>query len=526
MNLLDKTNFVQADAYRLPYPDETFQTVVTSPPYYGLRDYGTADWVGGDSECDHIPEIVQGSTSDRKGRTFIHYYPFKETCGKCGAIRKDKQIGTEDSMFDYIDNILLICEEIRRVLRPTGTFWLNIGDSYNSNPSNQQNGSIDRPYYESAVRSMGRKKRNSGINLRRKNLMLIPFRLAIGLQDQGWIVRNDNIWFKTNPTPESVNDRSTRSHEYIFLLTKEEIYFYDNDSIREPLAEATIPRALRAVSGENKNWKDGGRSTSKAMSIPRENRRKAFLREMGGGGSGFNGHSGYYDSDGRLLVNPLGRNRRSVWEITLKPYKGSHFATFPPELPEICIKAGTSDRGECPECGSPWERISIKETIFESGSGKAGRTPEEVGGKWGDDRHGNNLLLGPTVKKITAGFRPTCDHYDDRYRSEFQRTQNRRKRNHQDLSGSWFDRVRKRPGRSDWETVPQKVLDPFSGSGTTVMVARNLGRIGVGSELNFDYILQSKERTGSNDLEDWINGKKIGENDFEGLPMFEGIENV
>ncbi len=175
---------------------------------------------------------------------------------------------------------------------------------------------------------------------------------AKALQADGWILRSDVIWYKRNPMPESVNDRPTKCHEYIFLLSKEKKYYYDQDSIRVPYSEESLPRALRGLSDTNK-WAEGAPgSTAHTFSKGRKNKRKEFAAEHGGGGSGFNGHSGYYDADGRLLINPLGRNKWTVWEVPTMAFQGAHFATYPEELIVDCVKAGSPEGGVVLDCFS------------------------------------------------------------------------------------------------------------------------------------------------------------------------------
>ena len=233
-----------------------------------------------------------------------------------------------------------VFRECKRILRDDGTLWVNIGDSYNGS------GGAGGDYAKGGLKEGQPKYPGRNIqSVKPKDLIGIPWMLAFALRADGWYLRQDIIWHKPNPMPESVKDRCTKSHEYIFLLTKSARYYYDADAIREPYAPASLPRALRGVSEDNK-WQAGAPgSTAHTMSQPRENRRKEWEKEHGGGGSGFAGHSGYVDANGRLLVNPAGRNKRTVWTVTTKPYKGAHYATFPPDLIKPMILAG------CPKGG-------------------------------------------------------------------------------------------------------------------------------------------------------------------------------
>ena len=211
-------------------PKESIQCCITSPPYWGLRDYGELD-----------------------------------------------QLGLEENPEQFVENMVKVFREVKRVLKKDGTCWINIGDTYYN-----------------------------------KSLAGIPFRVAFALQQDGWYLRQDIIWNKPNPMPESVQDRCTKSHEYIFLLTKSANYYYDIDAIREPLAESSLGRLNQDI--------DSQVGTTRANGGAKTN---GNLKAVG-------------DVD-------LGRNKRSVWTITTKPYKEAHFAVFPPELPTLCIKAGSKE---------------------------------------------------------------------------------------------------------------------------------------------------------------------------------------
>ena len=298
---------LQANALRIPLADESVHCVVTSPPYWGLRSYfGTAVWVDGDPICDHFIDLGDGGsikdddfeTPFRTGKQYTHQKVYRDTCGKCGAVRIDAQLGLEATIEEYCANMVAVFREVKRVLRSDGVCWINLGDAF--------------------------------LN---KQLIGAPWRVAFALQADGWWLRSDCIWAKPNPMPESVTDRPTKSHEYIFLLTKSANYFYDADAVREPLKddpETYIKKSTR------KNPTAVGSALQSGFAS-REN--------------GFNKY--LVDKD---IYVPAGRNLRSVWTIATAPYSGAHFATFAPALVERCIRAGTSERGACPECGKQWER--------------------------------------------------------------------------------------------------------------------------------------------------------------------------
>ena len=318
--------------------DQSINTCITSPPYWGLRDYGTAEWEGGDPNCDHVDNINPRSTRP-KGKLDgsldkYNEMPFINKCGKCGATRKDNQLGLEETPAEYVENLVNVFREVKRVLRDDGTVWLNLGDSYSSHkdckstPQSLSKGtSAEKAHIIEKGRSVTRDtKKLKAAGLKNKDLVGIPWRVAFALQADGWYLRQDIIWHKPNPMPESVKDRCTKSHEYIFLLSKNAKYYYDNDAVREPHTwEESKPRP----SGMERNAK--------------KYREKV---KYGGGGTGFSGHSGSLKADGTSLNHPDGRNKRSVWIIPTKPYSEAHFATYPPDLIEPCVLAG------CPEGGT------------------------------------------------------------------------------------------------------------------------------------------------------------------------------
>lgn len=304
-------------------PDESVHCCVTSPPYWGLRDYGTARWDGGDEACDHLMPLGGGTkasglakyanglddeTVAAKVEQRRKQYP--DECKRCGAVRRDEQIGLEPTPGWYRDVLVMVFAEVRRVLRSDGTLWLNLGDSYASTSTYN----APRTSGGAFGRVASQRQPNAGIppGLKPKDLVGIPWRVAFALQDDGWWLRSDIIWHKPNPMPESVTDRPTKSHEYLFLLSKSDRYFYDAAAIREP--DAGTDHARKVLDGPSLEPSGGLKSR----------------------------HKGIRTVEGR---NGRGRNARSVWSITTKPFPGSHFATMPPALAERCILAG------CPKGG-------------------------------------------------------------------------------------------------------------------------------------------------------------------------------
>jgi len=273
---------IRGDSRYLPLRDASVDCVVTSPPYFGLRDYGHAG-----------------------------------------------QIGLELSPADYVETLTGVFREVKRVLKPEGTCWLNLGDSYAGSWGAQGRPQGDGEMAGRSVvsaRQIGAHPRFEGltgtrgkdIGLKSKDLMMVPARVALALQADGWYLRSDIIWSKPNPMPESVTDRPTKAHEYVFLLAKSERYYYDIDAIREP---HTHPDADLNTG----NWAKSVRDTGAAFALPAAraaNRAVAMSRPKD-----YIGHR-------------FGRNRRTVWTIPTMPYSGAHFATMPEKLVEPCILAG------------------------------------------------------------------------------------------------------------------------------------------------------------------------------------------
>jgi len=345
--------------------DCSVQCCVTSPPYWGLRDYGVAG-----------------------------------------------QLGLEPTPEAYVARMVEVFAEVRRVLRADGTLWLNMGDSYAAGKCGRDdsgdNGRFGGPRIAPSQRS-------APPSLKPKDLCGIPWRLAFALQAEGWFLRSDIIWHKPNPMPESVRDRPTKAHEYVFLLTKNGRYFWDQEAVRE--TRSTAPRATGYVSGE----------------------------DYAVGPMSRNGHSQREGDQSRIWGSTAGRNIRSVWTITPKPFSGAHFATFPPALVERCVRAGTSEPGCCPQCGRPWERV-MESVRTSTGTWHRDDQQFAVGGGC------NGYLFTKTL-----GFRSVCSC----------------------------------PAA---DPVPCVVLDPFAGAGTVGLVCRQLGRDHVGIDLNPAYLKMARAR--------------------------------
>lgn len=276
------------------YPDGFFNCCVTSPPYWGLRDYGMAG-----------------------------------------------QYGLEATPEEYIKNQVEVFREVRRTLRDDGTLWVNIGDSYAHNGAAYGNAKSTLTGRKHAD-VMGKAKRfvKGGCGLKPKDLVGIPWMLAFALRADGWYLRKDIIWSKPNPMPESVTDRPTSSHEYIFLLSKSERYYYDAAAIRELPAPSSLKRWKQNIEQQVGSDRVPGKTngTMKAVGGPRKDKQRGHSQRH----AGFNER---WDKMTTAEQMAYGANKRSVWSIPTRPFKDAHFATFPEELPATCIKAG------CPEGG-------------------------------------------------------------------------------------------------------------------------------------------------------------------------------
>lgn len=327
------------------------QTCVTSPPYWGLRDYGVAPSVwGGLADCDHAwgGEIVVrkggncGTTSalTNRGayqeRNAVKDFAAGQFCSRCGAWLGC--LGLEPDYRMFIAHLVEVFDCVRDVLADDGTLWLNLGDSYatgagaGKRPGGGRQGERWRGGHEGKHGRVGpalQPNRMPHEGLKAKDLCMIPARVAIALQERGWYVRADIIWHKPNPMPESVTDRPTKAHEYLFLLAKSERYYYDAGAIKEPVESG--PGRCKTPDGWDTISGDGGHGQRTSKSGNK-------VRRLADGTEG----DRPADHLGRGVPwEGVSRNKRSVWTVTTKPFTGAHFAAFPPELIEPCILAGS-----------------------------------------------------------------------------------------------------------------------------------------------------------------------------------------
>lgn len=281
-------------------PDRSVHTCITSPPYFGLRDYGIAG-----------------------------------------------QIGMEGTPREFVDNLVAVFREVRRVLRDDGTLWVNLGDSYASiaggyapEGSAGKHDTVSKATRGAVLRG---RRRSPPEGLKQKDLMGMPWRLAFALQDDGWYLRQDLIWHKPNPMPESIKDRCTKAHEYMFLLSKGPRYYFDQDAIREPAMASTITRLNQDIDGQAGSERVPGKNNGPMKAVGRS-KRNSFARETKYT-AGEHGQAGQHRTARADVDYDETRNKRSVWTVATANFKGAHFATFPPDLIRPCVLAGAPRGG-------------------------------------------------------------------------------------------------------------------------------------------------------------------------------------
>jgi len=479
-------------------PAGSVHCVVTSPPYWGLRDYGTGTWEGGESTCDHLR-----SHKNTKG-----------VCRKCGARRIDQQIGSEPS-FDcqskgqaqcgrcYVCATVAWAREVRRVLRDDGVFWLNLGDSYASGERGRHDAMDGRVYKALGKAQETRQKSSTDTGIPSGNLVGIPWRIALALQADGWILRSDIPWVKRSPIPESVKNRPAKALEYVFLFVKRMGYHYDDKAVRRT---GNSQPSIRDKNAEEyyADYPGGVRFSSGNRQYGAVGCRNFWNADL------------WFDS----VDSPhglTGVNDELVGlDVTTAGYVGAHFATYPPKLIEPLILAGTSERGCCPSCGKCWERVMDNEVRSvrrpESGTQADAARRREV--QIGGNNVGTNSLRDGFCEtlSVTLDWRPGCDCsgleiIDDPPKKPIQRRD--------ETSAAFSGRLRhwthlRAKWRTKWErlaaeyekleVVPCVVLDPFVGSGTTCCVAAVHGRRSIGIDLSAEYL----DKQASQRVAEWL----------------------
>lgn len=386
--------------------DGSVDCVVTSPPYWSLRDYGM-----------------------------------------------ETQIGLEATVEEYVENLAGVFSQVFRVLAAHGTFWLNLGDAYTSGNRTRRAPDTKGGKIGSAREMAFRPE--TPVGLEPKDLIGLPWRVAFALQADGWRLRSENIWEKPNAMPESVTDRPSRTHEQVFMFTKGQRYYYDRSAVLEAFAEPARPLPgspgdpLPGMDGEGPRGADGRRVMTRTVGDASHENHKKFGHEEGR----------------QRWPNADGRNMRTVWRIPTQPLHDAHFAVFPEDLVERCVKAGCAE-WVCVTCGKPRERVV-----------------ERVGGPQGDHvaaaAASDVQTSDSAVRETGRSSRAAGSALSDRYREHGYATL---------VTTGWTD-----CGHADFR--PGVVLDPFLGSGTTAIVARRLGRSCVGVELSEEYARLALRRT-------------------------------
>lgn len=316
-------------------PDASVDCIVTSPPYFGLRDYGTGAWQHGHGRCTHhaAPSVA---AARRTGR--------QRTCPDCGAVWVDRQHGLEPSLTEYVDRLTMVFREARRVLHPRGTMWLNLGDCYASGETGRTDAATHYPSLAAGQPARVERQSSRQTGLPAKNLLGVPWRMAFALQAEGWWLRNAIVWAKTNPMPESVRDRLSCTYELLFLLARSPRYYFDLDAIRVPVKHPDTQQSGTLIGGTGK----GPRST--VGSAARRYGHNTY------------GPAKYQQPDPAVFAGRLpgtamlagrshapaharGKNPGDTWRLPTRPLKEAHFAAFPIDIPLRCIAAGCRPEG-------------------------------------------------------------------------------------------------------------------------------------------------------------------------------------
>jgi DNA modification methylase len=428
---------------------ESVQMCVTSPPYWALRRYDIPDVIwGGDDDCDHewasfIRKGKSGgleSSVDYTANQIVPDQQQQQQCSKCAAWRG--QLGQEPTPELFIAHLVEIFREVRRVLRDDGICFINMGDCY---AQSGMGGNPAESHFRKQATNAGSliPGRKAPAGMKPKDLVGIPWMLAFALRADGWYLRAEIVWAKGlsfcesyagSVMPESVTDRPTRSHEQLFLLTKNERYFYDHEAVKE---KGVYPAGTIAAKGSG--TREGNRRAPRKKDA--EGVRAVSTERRRGGSFQDRVDQGYACYDGT-------RNLRTVWAIGVEPFHEAHFATYPPSLVDPCIRAGTSEKGACASCGAPWERIVEYEPLPDDIKAQFEAARQQTAENHGRDDGFTTRRPNYQRKRIGERWERTCDC-------------------------------------ETTEVVPCAVLDPFAGSGTTGVACELQRRKFLGIDLGY-----------------------------------------
>jgi DNA modification methylase len=423
-------------------PDCSIDLVITSPPYFGLRNYSedaTKIW-GGNKDCKHEWEEYNTKHQEAPGKTSIvqqkglEYTVTSYKCRYCSAWKG--QLGLEPTPKMYIQHLVEISKEIKRILKPTGSYLLNLGDSYSTGIPKVDLSPEEKNYLQS------------------KQLLLIPSHVAISLQEDGWILRSDLIWRKGNPMPTPIKDRYNNSYEHMFFFVKQQEYFFNIDQIREPHKTIISPEAMEHIQKILQLAKD----TEQVIKVGKEYIEKNHIV-----GSIKDEIKNYIQSD---AGHPLGKVPTDVLDVNIKPFSEAHFAVFPEELVHKPIIAHCPER-VCINCGTPWTREMIVD-IEHNRENKREDAKVRLDG----------------LERVPNDWEPKEVH--------------------------GFEWKKNCTCESDY--TPGIVLDIFNGSGTTCLVAKQLGRRYIGFDINPEYCVMAQNRVGKlGKLDSWGTESNINE---------------
>jgi len=395
--------------------DGLIHCVATSPPYWGLRSY-----------------LAKEDPA------------------------KEREIGSEKTPEGYVASMVDVGREVRRVLREDGTWWLNLGDGYSANRTYQVPSTKGGPRHSAAQGFDGSAMSAESIGLPPKSLLLMPFRVALALQADGWILRAAIPWVKANAMPESVQDRPTTAHETVFLLARSERYYFDADAVRSPMARgaagSTFSEGKTGVNGLGRVGQGERADNPAGRNIRTSDFHATSLDAL----DAYLAHVRHVRAAGGLLLTPEGEPSAFLVNPVPSPYK--HFAMWPPALVKPMVLASTSERGCCPTCGAGWRRVVEKGELVgqRSNPGQPAHLTPQGYLRAGGSRCG-------TQERTDLGFAPSCSC-------------------------------------PPAPPIPCTVLDPFAGTATTLRVAEDLGRHAIGYELNRAYLPIAEERTAQQGL--------------------------